>query len=86
MLFYLLSEVRVRLEDPKFDFFGPTTIYHVEIEAYDDMFKSERKNLTVEITWVNKPPYFWNDQTDYISSISENEVCVDHKPMVAEFC
>ncbi len=71
---FLPSEATIRLDDPVFDFFGPTTLYNVEIQAYseDKMFISEPKNLTVEITWVNKPPQF--TKQEYEASVPETEV------------
>ena len=46
----------------------------MEIQAYneDKMFISESKNLTVEITWVNKPPQF--TKQEYEASVPETEV------------
>ncbi len=74
MDFVSLPEASVCLNDPDFDFFGATAIYKVEIQAFneDGMFKSEAKNLTVEITWVNQAPYFSDVQ--YESTVPENQV------------
>ncbi|KAK2148147.1 hypothetical protein LSH36_512g01009 [Paralvinella palmiformis] len=55
--------------NPGFDYFG-VRLYDLELEVRDSdiMYVSERKNLSIEITWINKPPKI---TTTFATSIEE---------------
>ena len=63
---------RLRTHNPPFDYFTCNR-YQVEMNVRDELFiEAENQNLTIDITWVNKPPV-WNER-DYTSTILEKMV------------